>query len=62
MKPKLVSFKFTKKHQENKGKIKSAKKNYENIFNDILSGTRPEKKINASNKKGKSRIKVYNCK
>ena len=44
MKPKLVSFKFTKKHQENKGKIKSAKKNYENIFNDILSGTRPEKK------------------
>ena len=44
MKPKLVSFKFTKKHPEAKGKTKKSQKNYENIFNDILSGTKSEQK------------------
>ena len=44
MKPKLVSFKFTKKLPEAKGKTKKSQKNYENIFNDILSGTKSEQK------------------
>ena len=35
MKPKIVSFKFTKKQPETKGKPTKTKKNYENIFNDI---------------------------
>ena len=45
MKPKIVSFKFTKKHPETKEKTIKSKKNYENIFNDILSGTKPEKHL-----------------
>ena len=44
MKQKLVSFKFTKKLPEAKGKTKKSQKNYENIFNDILSGTKSEQK------------------
>jgi len=44
MKSKIVSFKFTKKQNEIKGKKASAKKNYENIFIDILSGVKIEKK------------------
>ena len=44
MKSKIVSFKFTKKQNEIKGKKSSAKKNYENIFIDILSGVKIEKK------------------
>lgn len=38
MKPKVVPFKFTKKQNEAKGKASKSKKNYENIFNDILAG------------------------
>lgn len=45
MRPKIVPFKFRKKHTETKGKITKSKKNYENIFNDILSGTKPEKHL-----------------
>ena len=44
MKRKIVSFKFTKKQTETKGKPAKTKKNYENIFNDILSGKKIEKK------------------
>ena len=43
MKPKIVPFKFTKKQIELKGKSKISKKNYENIFNDILSGKKQAK-------------------
>ena len=43
MKPKLISFKFTKKQEESKGKTSKSKKNYENIFNDILSGIKKPK-------------------
>ena len=43
MKPKIVPFKFTKKQIEPKGKSKISKKNYENIFNDILSGKKQAK-------------------
>ena len=51
MKPKIVSFKFTKKHPETKEKTIKSKKNYENIFNDILSGTKPEKHLKSYTKR-----------
>ena len=68
MRPKIVPFKFRKKHIETKGKITKSKKNYENIFNDILSGTKPEKHLkpytkretreqNSSNINKKNKIK-----
>ena len=68
MKPKIVSFKFTKKQNEAKGKKANEKKNYENIFIDILSGVKKEKKSKqetqreknqqtSSNKNKKNKIK-----
>ena len=51
MKQKIVSFKFTKKHPETKEKTIKSKKNYENIFNDILSGTKPEKHLKSYTKR-----------
>ena len=68
MRPKIVPFKFRKKHTETKGKTTKSKKNYENIFNDILSGTKPEKHLkpntrrenrdqNSSNTSKKNKIK-----
>ena len=51
MKPKIVSFKFTKKQPETKGKPTKTKKNYENIFNDILSGKKIEKNAKPSKQK-----------
>ena len=51
MRPKIVPFKFRKKHTETKGKITKSKKNYENIFNDILSGTKPEKHLKPNTKR-----------
>ena len=45
MKSKIVSFKFTKKQNEIKQKKANEKKNYENIFIDILSGVKKEKKL-----------------
>ena len=60
MKPKIVSFKFTKKQTETKGNPSKTKKNYENIFNDILSGKKLEKNSKYSsqndNKEQKSSI------
>ena len=51
MRPKIVPFKFRKKQTETKGKITKSKKNYENIFNDILSGTKPEKHLKPNTKR-----------
>ena len=51
MKTKIVSFKFTKKQPETKGKPTKTKKNYENIFNDILSGKKIEKNAKPSKQK-----------
>ena len=58
MKPKLISFKFTKKQEESKGKTSKSKKNYENIFNDILSGI---KKPKNSELDSKDNIRAINC-
>ena len=43
MNPKIVPFKFTKKHSKTKQKATRSNRNYENILNDILSGKKPEK-------------------
>ena len=53
MKPKTSPYKFTKKQKEPKGKALKSKKNYENIFNDILSGVKSD-----NSKKGKNKIKL----
>lgn len=53
MKPKTSPYKFTKKHKEPKGQALKSKKNYENIFNDILSGVKSD-----NSKKGKNKIKL----
>ena len=42
MNPKISTYKFTKKHIEPKGKAMKLKINYENIFNDILSGVKSD--------------------
>ena len=58
MKPKLISFKFTKKQEESKGKTSKSKKNYENIFNDILSGIKKPKNTELDSK---DNIRAINC-
>ena len=62
MKPKIVPFKFRKKNVLSKGKVSRSKKNYENIFNDILSGKRNEKNSKNNQKAKNLEIKDNNLK